>query len=97
MHAKPDGKMEDELRRRRRRRRGGGGGGGIVDQRANTMRYMEGGRLFMENLDLNDLLSVWEEPWTGICHGIISVAFHTTTFPWSPRNCRSERNVRTNE
>ena len=41
--AKKEGKSEDELRRR-----------GSVDERANTMGYMGGGRLFVANPDLSD-------------------------------------------
>lgn len=41
--ARPEGKSSDELRRR-----------GSVDERANTMGYMGGGRLFVANPDLSD-------------------------------------------
>ena len=41
--AKHEGKSEDELRRR-----------GSVDERANTMGFMGGGRLFVANPDLSD-------------------------------------------
>lgn len=40
---RPEGKTEEELRRR-----------GSVDERANTMGYMGGGRLFVANPDLSD-------------------------------------------